>query len=195
MNKKALEENLIKRLLEKDESALQELMSKYQTKVYNTALNIVKNSDDAQEITQDVFFTVFNKLNSFKGNSSLYTWIYRITVNFAFMKIRSRRKEIHIPISEATRNDDEEERFFSAILPDKNKFADELVVQKEIMEEVLQSVEELPDKYKKVFLLRDIDLYTNHEVGRILNISVAAVKSRIHRARLILREKISHYQN
>jgi len=182
----------VDQLLSGDANALEEIMEKYNTKVYNTAYNIVKNHNDAQEITQDVFFTIHRKIHTFKGNSSFYTWIYRITVNYAFMKLRSRRKEPHIPIDEFSRPDGDE-ALLTAIIPDKRKFADEVVIEREFLDKVLQSVEQLPDKYRKVFHLRDIKQYSNEEVGEMLNLSVAAVKSRIHRARLFLRDQIQDY--
>ncbi|MBN2431587.1 MAG: sigma-70 family RNA polymerase sigma factor [Acidobacteria bacterium] len=189
MKQQINDNDLVTRLLDGDENALVEMMDKYHSKIYNIALNIVKNHNDAQEIVQDVFFTIHRKIDTFKGNSSFYTWIYRICVNYAFMKIRSRRKEQHIPIDELQKPDGEE-TFFSTIIPDNRKFADELVVEREFMEKVLSSMNDLPDKYKTVFHLRDIQQYSNEEVSRMLNLSVAAVKSRIHRARLFMREKM-----
>jgi len=182
------DEELVRKLTHGDPGTLDLVMEKYQLKMYNIAFNIVKNHNDTQEIVQDVFFTIYRKIHTFKGNSSFYTWIYRICINYAFMKIRSRRKEQHIPIDEF-QTPDGEEIFFSTIVPDNRKFADELVVEQEFMETVLDSITELPDKYQTVFRLRDILQYSNEEVSRMLNLSVAAVKSRIHRARLFMRER------
>ncbi len=192
MKNESTDQALVKSLMDGDTVALECVIEKYQSKIYNIAFNIVKNHNDAQEIVQDVFFTIYRKIGTFKGNSSFYTWIYRITVNYAFMKIRSRRKEQHIPIDEMQKPDGEE-TFFSTIIPDNRKFADEIVVEREFLDRVLTSMDELPDKYRKVFKLRDIQHYTNEEVSRMLNLSVAAVKSRIHRARLFMREKMQDF--
>jgi RNA polymerase sigma-70 factor (ECF subfamily) len=181
MKKTTKELELIDRLQNGDVSALETVMKKYDTKVFNTAYNIVKNHNDAQEITQDVFFTIFRKIHTFKGNSSFYTW-----------KLRGRRKEKHIPIDEIAKPDSDE-ALLTTIIPDKRKFADETVIEQEIMEKVLQSMEQLPDKYRVVFQLRDLKQFSNEEVSQMLNLSVAAVKSRIHRARLFLREKIQDF--
>jgi len=183
---------LVQRLQNGEPGALEEIMAKYQSKIYNTAYNIVKNHNDAQEIVQDVFFTIYRKISTFKGNSSFYTWIYRITINYAFMKLRSRRKSPHIPIEELTKSD-ADETVFSAIIPDKRKFADESVIERDFMRSVLKSMDQLPDKYRVVFQLRDIKQLSNEEVSQALNLSVAAVKSRIHRARLFLREKVQQF--
>ena len=172
--------------------ALEAIMAKYQSKIYNTAYNIVKNHNDAQEITQDVFFTIYRKISTFQGNSSFYTWIYRIAINFAFMKLRGRRKAPHIPIDEMGKADGDE-IVISAIIPDKRKFADESVIERDFMRSVLKSMDELPDKYRVVFQLRDIKQFSNEEVSQMLNLSVAAVKSRIHRARLFLRDKVQPF--
>lgn len=192
MNKNTNDDDLVSRLLESDPVVLEQVMEKYHTRVFTTAYNIVKNHNDAQEITQDVFFTIHRKIDTFKGNSSFYTWIYRITVNYSFMKLRSRRREQHIPIDELSRTDGDE-NFLSAIIPDKRKFADEMVVEQEFMEKVLASVDQLPDKYRVVFKLRDLQQFSNEEVSQMLQLSVAAVKSRIHRARLFLRERVHDY--
>jgi RNA polymerase sigma-70 factor (ECF subfamily) len=191
--KRAVKElDLIERLQNGDTFALESVMQQYETKVFNTAYNIVKNHNDAQEITQDVFFTIFRKIHTFKGNSSFYTWIYRITVNYSFMKLRGRRKEKHIPIDEIAKPESDE-ALLTTIIPDKRKFADETVIEREIMEKVLHSMDQLPDKYRVVFQLRDLKQFSNEEVSQMLNLSVAAVKSRIHRARLFLREKIQDF--
>lgn len=185
--------DMIEGLRAGDDRALEAVMEKFHGKVYNTAIGIVKNPSDAQEVVQDVFMTLYRKADTFKGNSSLFTWIYRITVNFGFMKIRSRRKEPHIPIEEAARTD-ADEAVLTTILPDRRSSADDLVIQREMMGKVLQFTRELPDKYRRVFMLRDIQNYSNEEVGRLLNLSVAAVKSRIHRARSYIRERFSGFQ-
>ena len=185
------EQDIIEALQQGNPAALESVMAKYQTKVYNTALGIVKNANDAQEVTQDVFLTVFRKADKFQGNSSLFTWIYRITVNYSFMKIRSRRKEPHLPIEEISQRRDADEAFLAAVLPDKRKAADETLMEREFATRILRHSRELPDKYRDVFLLRDLQNYSNEEVGRLLNLSVAAVKSRIHRARNFIRERLA----
>lgn len=197
MARKQTDQDMIDRLLTGDSSALEEVIQKYQPRVYNTAFQIIKDPNDAQEITQDVFFTVFRKIHTFKGDSAFYTWIYRITVNYAFMKIRSRRNRKQISFSELPQTEDNGS-FLASILPDRSKLADERLVQKEFMDKVLASMGQLPDKYRVVFELRDLKQLTNEEVGQMLNLSLAAVKSRVHRARLYIREKIggaTHYMN
>lgn len=192
MSKALKDKDLVGRLLSGDTEALAEVMAKYHQRVFNTAYNIVKNHNDAQEITQDVFFTIYRKLDTFKGHSSFFTWIYRITVNYAFMKLRSRRKQVHIPIDEVTKHDGDE-LVLTAVIPDKRKHADAQLVEKEFMSQVLKNIDALPGKYRVVFQLRDLQQYSNEEVGQMLNLSVAAVKSRIHRARLFLREKLHEF--
>lgn len=192
MKKRPRDVEMVGRLMEADPSAIQDVMSRYQTKIYNTALGIVKNPNDAQEIVQDVLFTIYRKIASFKGNSSFYTWIYRITVNFAFMKMRSRRKEKHVSIEEV-RYSEGEEASMSVILPDKRKLAEDRIMDREFMMRLMESIHELPDKYRRIFELRDLQQLSNEEVGQILNLSIAAVKSRIHRARAFMREKMRDF--
>jgi RNA polymerase sigma-70 factor (ECF subfamily) len=177
------------RLMNQDPAALEEIISRYQSKIFHTAYTIVKNHQDAQEITQDTLFTVYRKIGTFRGQSSLCTWIGRITLNNTFMKLRRRRKEPHVPIEEMPCRDGEE-FFLPAVVADKGKFADEWTLERELKGKVRYALSELPDKYSQALRLKMLYDYSNVELAQRLNISVAAVKSRLHRARLFLREKM-----
>ncbi len=155
----------VDRLLSGDANALRRSWKSTTSRSMPTAYNIVKNHNDAQEITQDVF-TIHRKIHTFKGNSSFYTWIYRITVNYAFMKLRSRRKRaaLHRRVL-ASRTGT---RRCSPRSSRTRRVRRRSGIEREFLDKVLQSVEQLPDKYRKVFHLRDIKQYSNEEVGEML---------------------------
>lgn len=181
--------DLAVRLLDRDETALEEVLSRYQTKIFNIAYTIVKNHQDAQEITQDTLFAVFRKIGTFRGDSSFCTWICRITLNNTFMKLRQRRREPHVAIDEL-QYPDGEDSFQAVTIADKGKFADEWTLERELKVKVRYAVDELPEKYRQVLRLKILHDYSDAELSQRLNLSLTAVKSRLHRARQSLREKM-----
>ena len=147
--------DLAARLLNQETAALEEVLSRYQARIFSMAYTIVKNHHDAQEITQDTLFAIYRKIGTFRGDSSLCTWICRITLNNTFMKLRRRRKEPHVPIEEMPCQDGGES-FLAAVIPDKGKFADEWTLERELKGKVRNALDELPDKYWTDSALEDI---------------------------------------
>jgi RNA polymerase sigma-70 factor, ECF subfamily len=165
------------------------LVDYYSSPVYRIAMNILNSAQDAEDILQETFINVFHGLSSFEGRSSLTTWIYRIAVNETLMLIR-KRKGIEISIDE----DDEEggatppnEIIDWSNLPEKELLSNEMrkVLNKEIGL--------LPDRLRIVFVLRDMEDLSIRDTAQTLGLSESAVKTRLLRARLQLRENISHY--
>jgi RNA polymerase sigma-70 factor, ECF subfamily len=166
-----------------------EIVDRYSQKAHNLALRITRNQEDAEEILQDVFVTVFNKIDKFEGKSAFSSWLYRITVNTAFMKLRKRKQSPAVSLEEisqgvqenwvGTRSDNADTNYISS--------------RHELREALERAINRLPDEYKVIFVLRDVDGLSNQEVGDILNLSVPAVKSRLHRSRLMLRKKLQKF--
>jgi len=182
---------LAARLLNQETDALEEVLSRYQARIFSVAYKIVRNHHDAQEITQDTLFAIYRKIGTFRGDSSLCAWICRIAMNISYMKLRRRRKEPHIPIEEMPCQGGEES-FRAAILADQKRLADEWIVQREIMEKVRIALGELPEKYRQILHLEISHDYSNAEIGQRLNLSMGTVKSRLHRARVLLRGEMKH---
>jgi RNA polymerase sigma-70 factor (ECF subfamily) len=185
---------LVASLKQGDPSAFEELLKRYETKVYNLVRGLTRNEADAQDALQETFLSVFRKIGSFKEQSSLATWIYRIAVNSALMTIRKRRKREERSIS----LDEYMPKFAGnghrvVELPDWSPTADEVLLNKELAQHLRESIQALDPAYRTVFILRDQEGLSNEEAAAILKISVAAVKSRLHRARLFLRERIKRY--
>lgn len=183
---------LVDRAKRKDKPALAELIKRYEKKVYNTAFRITRDYDDASDVLQDTFTQVIKKISTFQGESAFSTWLFRIATNYSLMKKRRDKRSSTFSMDEIilSRKADEIKREletgWSEGLLDK-------LEKKELMDALNRASYMLPQKYHVVFVLRDINGLSNKEVSDILHISKAAVKSRIHRARLFIRQELSKY--
>lgn len=187
------ETRLVALLKAGEESGFEEMLRAYEKKVYSLVRGLTRNDSDAQDALQETFLSVYRKIGSFKGNSSLSTWIYRIAVNAALMTIRRRRRDDRsVPIEDYLPEFDGAGHRVVA-LPDAGPGADDVLLNQELAAHLRESIRALEPAYRTVFVLRDQEGLSNEEVAAILKLSVAAVKSRLHRARLFLRERIQEY--
>ncbi|MCB0332511.1 MAG: sigma-70 family RNA polymerase sigma factor [Bdellovibrionales bacterium] len=173
-----------------EEAAYVELVRRYTEKVHNLALRITRNESDTEEILQDVFITVHTKIGTFEGKSAFSSWLYRITANTSFMKLRQRKKHSAISIDDVNQGARD-----NSWLSDRSDTCDinYMSSRHELRRELQEAVSRLPEEYRMIFILRDVDGLSNQEVGEVLNLSVPAVKSRLHRSRLMLRKKLQRY--
>jgi RNA polymerase sigma-70 factor (ECF subfamily) len=168
--------------------AFEDLVNRYEKKIYRLGLNLTGNPEDAEDMLQETFLKAFEHLSDFREDSRFYTWIVRIAINQGLMKLRKRRgsKEVQIEDGE---NDDGE------VIP--RDFADwrpnpEQELQRTELETILQSAaRSLPITFRTVFFLRDVEGLSTEETAELLNLSEGAVKARLFRARLRLREELS----
>jgi len=184
---------LVARLRSGDEAAYEEVLRRYEVKVYNLTRGMTRNDDDAQDAMQDTFLSVFKNIGRFKGDSSLSTWIYRIAVNSALMKLRKRRRDDRNVSIDEYMPDFDDTGHRVAVVPDWHPAVDKMLLDKELAGMLRGWIAELAPEYRSVFLLRDQEGLSNEEVATVLKLSVAAVKSRLHRARLYLRERAKSY--
>jgi RNA polymerase sigma-70 factor (ECF subfamily) len=179
---------LVHRARTGDEAAFADLMERHQGRVYQHAYRLLGNPQDAEEVLQDTFLQVFRNLGRFEERSRFSTWIYRIATNEALMRLRraSRRREVLLdaaPPGETERARESVQALARTALDD--------VMDREVREALERSLADLPEEYRVVFVLRDVEDLTNAEVAEILGLSVPAVKSRLHRARLFLRDRVA----
>lgn len=187
------EGKLVERLKQGDHAAFHEVVEAYEAKVYGMARGLTRNDEDAQDAVQDTFLSVFKNVKAFKGDSSLSTWIYRIALNAALMKMRRRKHDDRsVPIDDAMPTFDEDGHRV-ATLPDWHPRADEMLLNREMGGHLRQAIAELEPDYRSVLIMRDQEGLCNEEVAAVLGLSVAAVKSRVHRARIFVRERIKLY--
>ena len=179
-------------LLAQGPGAVEALVHRYGVKIYRLALRITGSPEDAQEVSQDVLWTIVRKIGTFKGESALGSWIYRITANAAYEKLRSRRGK--------------DEVSWEALLPafdrdghlvepghDWTQQAEDPALQAEARRRLREAIDSLPADYRTAFVLHDMEGLSNPEIAELLEISLPAVKSRVHRSRLFLRQRLEQY--
>jgi RNA polymerase sigma-70 factor (ECF subfamily) len=186
---------LIARLQAGDEAAVHELTERYGARIYQLALRHMKNREDAEEVTQDVLMKVYRKVGAFRGDAALSSWIYRITFNTAMSKLRNTRL--------ARQADQEKERALAAAAAageerpraprqaaDWSRMPDEELLKAQLREAVAEAIRELPEIYRAPVVLRDIEGLTTEEASSRLKLKDQTLKSRLHRGRLMLRERL-----
>ncbi len=183
------ETKLIERAKNGDRLAISELVNTYSERIYNLALRILRNHEDAEDILQETFLTVVEKLDQFDGRSQFFTWIYRIATNASLMKLRKKK----VVFREMDDSDDFQDSFESRVFVDWSQDASLDVYDKEVKKKIDAAVNSLSDIYRSVFVLRDIEGLSIKETSEILSITQENVKIRLRRARQFLRDYLSDY--
>lgn len=182
----ATDEELVHRAQQDDERAFGELVTRYESKVYSLAMKMLRNPEDAEDVLQDTFLRAYRGIKSFKGNSTFSTWVYRITANSALMRLRKKQlPQVSI--------EDADERDAPISIADWAPGPVEQLLNQEMQKVMDEAIDALPAEFRQVFILRDVEEMSNAEVAEILDLTVAAVKSRLHRARLKVRNRLAQY--
>jgi RNA polymerase sigma-70 factor, ECF subfamily len=170
-------------------SAFRELVTRYEAKVYHLALKMLRDEQDAEDVLQETFINVYRHLDTFRGDSEFSTWVYRIATNASLMKIRSRR-----PMSSLDEpTDDTDSDSPPRDLMDWSFTPEEALMNGETRSQMDKALTTLPETLRSVFVLRDIEGLSVEETARVLDISIPNVKTRLHRARLALRDELASY--
>jgi RNA polymerase sigma-70 factor (ECF subfamily) len=172
--------------------AFDELVRRYQDKVYRLSYKILRHEEDAAEALQDAFLSAYKGLRNFKAESTFSTWLYRIATNASLMKYRKRR-DGHISLEQSQTPGPRGEEGEPLQIPDWSEQPLEVLLDAETRAVMEEGIQMLPEDDRTVFVLRDIEGLSNAEVAEILELSVAAVKSRLHRARIKLRDRLNRY--
>jgi RNA polymerase sigma-70 factor (ECF subfamily) len=172
-----------------DAAAFEELVNRYERKIFRLGMNITQNREDAEDVMQEAFLKSYTHLDRFQGDSRFYTWLVRIAVNEALMKLRKRRPN-QVSIDEPL--NDGEDAIFREI-EDWGPSPEQKFAQTELNQILDSVIAELDPIFRVAFLLRDVEGISTEETAQILGISEAAVKSRLLRARLKLRQKLNKY--
>ncbi|MDA0262721.1 MAG: sigma-70 family RNA polymerase sigma factor [Chloroflexi bacterium] len=166
------------------ERAFTEIVEQYSDLAYSVAIRMLRNAEDAEDAVQEAYISAFKALPKFKGQSKLSTWLYRIVVNACLMKIRkdkSRAKYIS------------EKNFDDAIVYDWKNDPEDAAVNSELRSNLEEGLDRLPPDLRAALVLRDIQGLSTEEAAEALNISIASMKSRLHRARVQLRKRLDEY--
>jgi RNA polymerase sigma-70 factor (ECF subfamily) len=176
------------------EGAFNELVDRHGDKIFRTAYRITGDMNAAEEVLQNVFIILVQSLRSFRNDSKFTTWLYKVAMNTSFMYLRSKKKvnDSEMKIEDLTRFD-ESGNLQDVFLKDWSNVPEDKILSKEGKTKLEEAIDELPEKYKTVFQLKDIEGLPNQEVADVLDLSLPAVKSRALRARLFLRERLSDY--
>ena len=183
------DEDLVRRAQSGDNRAFDELVRRYKEKVYRLSYKILRHDEDAAEALQDAFLSAYRGLGKFKVKSTFSTWLYRIATNASLMKYRKRRDH-HVSLEQSQSTEEDAEPLQ---VPDWSTQPLQELLDAETRQVMEEGIQRLPEELRTVFLLRDVEGLSNSEVAQVLDLTVAAVKSRLHRARIALRDRLTRY--
>ncbi len=179
------EDKLIEAAQNGDRPALAELVKKYEQTVYNFAFKICRNKERAEHTMQETFLSMVKSISQFSGKSKLSTWLYTVVSNHCLMLARSSKKH------DASSLDDEETYIDESHVAEWKVTPDKITENNELKNLLDEAIQKLPADYRIVFLLRDVEGLSTEETGKVMELSVPAVKSRLHRARAFLRKELN----
>jgi len=181
------EEALVARARSGNIAAFEQIVTAYEKRVYNLALRMMGNPDDASDVAQEAFLRVYSSLRSFRGDSSFSTWIYRIVSNICLDELRKRNRQRLAYLDEPVESEDGE---MSKQVPDPSPGPDDVLQQTETRECIQRGIASLHEDHRVIVVLRDIQGLSYEEIAEILGISLGTVKSRLNRARTALKERL-----
>lgn len=189
-----IESAIVERLRRRDEQALAELASLYGQKIFQLAFRYMRNHEDAEEVVQDVLMKVFRKIESFRGDSALSSWIYRITFNTAMSRLRRGKLTRAVEVTELEIGASMSDDGVNALDPaDWSRMADEELLRQQMRERLAEAVEDLPLIYREPVILRDLKGLSTEEASTRLRVKDQTLKSRLHRGRMLLRERLADF--
>ena len=185
------DQKLVQALQRGDTGAVEALLDRYGGWIYRVARRLLNDPRDVEEVTQDVLLTVVRKIQTFKGEAAFSSWLYRIAVNAAYQRLRAKRARPEVSLEPFLPVFDDEGRYIEPVVDWSSKLNDPAVAE-ETRAAIERSLSRLPEEYRVVIQLHDVEELPNEEVAATLGLTVAAVKSRVHRARLFLRQELAH---
>ena len=186
----AVTRNLVERLKAHDPAAVADLSQSYGAKIYQLAFRYLRNREDAEEVAQDVLLKVHQKIDAFRGDAALSSWIYRITFNAAMTRLREFKQNLPEPPDRA---DDETGQPLTRDVVDSSALADEEMLRGEMRRALVRALKDMPVLYRVPVILRDVQGLTTEEASAVLQVKEQTLKSRLHRGRLMLREQLSDF--
>lgn len=195
MREPRTDEELLTRLKAGDESAIRDVAEAYGSKIYQLAFRYLRNKEDAEEVTQDVLFKVYRKVNAFRGDAALSSWIYRITFNSAMSRLRTAKYQRTQAegVKVAAGEGDEITSLARKDIADWSDMADEHVFRSQLRRRVFNAILALPAIYRAPVVLRDLQGMSTEEASAMLHVKDQTLKSRLHRGRLILRKQLADF--
>ena len=193
MHQPQAERDLIGRMQAGDSTAVADLASTYGPRIHQLAFRYLKNWEDAEEVTQDVLMKVHRKIDAFRGDSALSSWIYRITFNTAMSRLRTARFSRPAEVQQLDMRSGEQAERVHAEAADWSSLADDRVMRAEMRQRLIAALTHLPAVYRVPVILRDIQGLSTEEASAVLRVKPQTLKSRLHRGRLILRQHLGEF--
>ncbi len=184
---------LVAQLRRADAGAAEALVGAYGDRVYRLALRITGNASDAEEVVQDALWTASRRIDTFRGAAAFGSWVYRITANAAYQKVRGRRSRRHEVSWEGLVPSFDDNGQHAEVAVDWSRSLKDPAIEGELKGVLGRAIDELPADYRTAFLLHDVEGLSNAEIAQTLQVTLAAIKSRVHRARLFLRRRLAGY--
>jgi RNA polymerase sigma-70 factor (ECF subfamily) len=184
---------LVAQLRRADTGAAEALVGAYGDRVYRLAVRITGNASDAEEVVQDALWTVTRKIDTFRGAAAFGSWVYRITANAAYQKLRGRRSQRHEVSWEDLVPSFDDHGQDAEVAVDWSRRLKDPAIEGELKGVLGRAIDELPAGYRTAFLLHDVEGLSNPEIAETLHVKPSAIKSRVHRARLLLRRRLATY--
>jgi RNA polymerase sigma-70 factor, ECF subfamily len=178
-----------------DYDAFEEIVRRYHTRIFRLAYGMTKSELEAQEVVQDTFLNLFRGLPTFRAESSPGSWIFRIAANNALMHLRRKRRKPLLSLEDASPGELEGSNIPAGLWPagDWSRQPEEQLLSTELSRHLTQAIDKLPEKYRLVVLLRDVEGLSNEETATSLGLTVPTVKARLHRSRMFLRGELDRY--
>jgi RNA polymerase sigma-70 factor (ECF subfamily) len=183
--------DLVERLKAHDPAAVGDLSDSYGAKIYQLAFRYLRNREDAEEVAQDVLLKVYQKIDAFRGDAALSSWIYRITFNAAMSRLREFKQ--NLPNAPGQTTDEETGHPLKREPVDWSPLADEELLREEMRRALVRALKDMPLLYRAPVILRDVQGLTTEEASAVLRVKEQTLKSRLHRGRLMLREQLSDF--
>lgn len=187
------DDELISSFKEGDTSAFQELVLKYEQRVYNHCLRMVNDEVESYDLTQEVFLKVFRKIKNYEHTYSFYTWLYRITVNCCIDFLRRKKRHIQGISLSGNIHDDSSEAGKEQDIPDHTFIPEDALVNKELSEVLQAAINQLSEKLRSIIILKEVEGFSYDEIAEVLECSRGTVKSRLFRARERLKDLLADY--
>jgi RNA polymerase sigma-70 factor (ECF subfamily) len=184
---------LVEQLRRADAGAVEALVGAYGDRVHRLASRITGNASDAEEVVQDALWTASRKIDTFRGTAAFGSWLYRITANTAYQKLRGRRSKRNEVSWEDLAPAFDERGQHAEVAVDWSRRLTEPAIERELKSVLCGAIDELPANYRTAFLMHDVEGLSNLEIAQTLHIKLGTIKSRLHRARLFLRRRLAGY--
>jgi RNA polymerase sigma-70 factor, ECF subfamily len=181
---------LVRRIKAGDEEAFEQMVRRYHSRVYSLSYGVLRNPEDAEEAAQDSFWTLYRKIGTFDESKKFFSWFYRVALNQAYSRAR-RRPVPTVPIDNTLPRFDESGHFVASDFPDWSAKVEDEVASREIAAKAEEFIAELPPAYRDVIWMADVEEMPPADIAETLEISMPAFKSRLHRARLHVRERLT----